>query len=216
MMYRDDVKKQEPVKSTQSNQRLAFYAVVSAMGIILGCTGPEDYEPSASNATNASATSTSATNTSAGGTGSGDADGGDPCPCGEGACMWPEVDNGASIPVCGHGDVSAFEGTIDGKAFKESYTASYTSVVPWKDPPELSLQFDSKFPVSFGALHLQWAKPTVWGKFMSVTGGTLKLPTEDFRRAVMPGSQVRLKCQEGLWQYILIVEGGQLNACSGS
>jgi hypothetical protein len=45
-------------------------------------------------------------------------------------------------------------------------------------------------------------------------GGDLLLPLETGVRQVGEGSRIRLKCGASLFQYILVVDGGELTACS--
>jgi hypothetical protein len=175
------------MKSAHIGRRFAFCTALSIIGIALGCGGAENQ-------------GTSSTSSTGGG---GGADSGH-------MCTWDGTGGGVSIPDCSAYRKSCnLVGTLDGQHYDNLFENILTS-----DPPNtmITQTLDMPLPGS-GNLHLEWPRPTAYGEWIDVTG-TLLMPLETTPRAVKPGSQVRLKCGALLYQYILIIDGGELNGCS--
>jgi hypothetical protein len=138
--------------------------------------------------------------------GSGGADGG-----GEN-CTWDGTSGGVSIPDC-----SAYRGsyhlvgTIDGNPYEDLSMNNPTAVDP-VTTNDISHALDVVLHGG-GYLHLWWGGLTPSGEWIDVAGNLL-LPLEKSTRTVKWGSQVKFKCGAFLYQYILIVDGGELTGCS--
>jgi hypothetical protein len=174
------------MKSMHIERSLAFCAALSIVVVALGCSGGGQ-------------------ETSSGSTGSGGADGGH-------TCTWDGTGGGVTIPDCSaYRDSCNLVGTIDGQHYDKLWQGNLHTIIPLgniDNPQTLDLALPGN-----GSLHLEWPRPTVFGEWLAVTG-TLVLPLETTPRAVKPGSQLRLKCREGQFQYILSIDGGELTACS--
>jgi len=172
------------MKSIHGN-KLALSTALGLLGAALGCSGGGTQDNSS-------------------GSGTGGADGGN-------HCTWDGTGGGITLPDCSaYRNSINLVGTIDGKPFDSLWTNNPTAVDPIDS--QITQTLDVILPAK-GHLHLEWPRPTVWGQWIDVTG-TLLLPLETTPRAVKPVSKVRLKCGAGLYQYILTVDGGELNGCS--
>jgi hypothetical protein len=178
------------MKPMHIERRFAFCAALSIVVVALGCSGDDGQE------------------NSSGSTGSGGADGGH-------TCTWDGTGGGVTIPDCSaYRNSCNLVGTIDGQHYDKLWQDTLHTIIPL-DNVDNPQTLDLALPGN-GGLHLEWPRPTVSGEWLTVTTGTLLLPLETTPRTVKPGSQLRRKCRESQFQYILSIDGGELTACSAN
>jgi hypothetical protein len=185
---------------------LALCTILAVMGCALGCVPPVDADNMGS--------SSSAGSSSAG---SSSSSGGDICI--DGGAGFP-IDVDIIFPDCTPPNPALIlQGTIDGKPFNQSYMYSGAWLQNGNSPPELQLEFgyEGDYPRYFSRLDLYWREPTYpirHSVLIPVSVGTLSLQEDTLDRAINPGSTVRIRCDEKLFQFNLIMDSGQLVGCA--
>lgn len=159
---------------------------------------------------------------SSSGDGGGDPDGGDVCITGgaDGGVEFP-IDAGISFPDCtGLSGATILQGTLDGKPYDQTCPAGNPRPDFVFSPPSLLISpLLHEGPAErFGSLEFYWREPANktprHSVLFPVSVGTLSLQEDTIDRALLPGSAIRIGCSEDLFQFILVMDSGQLVGCA--
>jgi hypothetical protein len=190
-------------------RRLALFMALSTE-IALGCSAANDH----GSVTSSSSASSSSSSSGAGG--SGGTRSSEYCSClGYSAelCTWSGTGGSVSLPDCLVLQTAIFQGTIDGNPYSQTFMGTTGTSDPPLIPGLPPFGLTTVFPGG-GYLHIEWGDPNLLGNFWPLTAGELQLPEDGILRTILPGSMARSNCEDYRFQYILVVDGGQLNGCS--